>query len=163
LKRRDIFSLPVSAAKEFRHVKRSLAVWSEETVPSGAPADAPVALDVGFESVNPRAVSPDRLFIGADHVVRCVIATVNIQPVAIALQLRLFPAKALFVGAQVRSRAGLGRRKGTDHQWYSQKQVKASAHSLDPMLSNGVLRIVTQSEKESSRISRVMSDLGTLS
>jgi hypothetical protein len=71
---------------------------------SVAPAspDLPVTLDVRFDRPYPCTIGPDPVFVGSNHIPRSAMAAVDVQAVAVALQLMLFLAKPLFVGPQVR-------------------------------------------------------------
>jgi hypothetical protein len=98
-------------------------------------ANSPVTLDVRFQRPNARAIDSYPVFVGPDYVPGRAIAPVNVQTVAVALQLILFSPKALFVGPQVRVRAGLRRRISTQHKRHSQNEGKPfTLHSLDSEL-----------------------------
>ena len=64
-------------------------------------ANPPVALYVGSQRPNPCAISLHGIFVGANDIPRRAIAAVDVEAVAIALELILLLAKELLVRSQV--------------------------------------------------------------
>ena len=54
--------------------------------------------NVGSQGPNPCAIAADTGFILSYYISGSMMTSVKVQPVAIALQLKLFLAKALFIG-----------------------------------------------------------------
>jgi hypothetical protein len=73
-----------------------------ELVPTPVPANSPVALDVRFDRPYPRAIGPDPVFIGSNHIPWGAMPAINVQAITVALELALFLAKPQFVGPEVR-------------------------------------------------------------
>jgi hypothetical protein len=63
--------------------------------------DSPVALDVGTERANAGTVLADLRFVATDDISRRAIAAIQVQPVAVALQTKLFLAEMFLIGAQI--------------------------------------------------------------
>jgi hypothetical protein len=102
-----------------------------------ASSDPAVTFDIGAQVLDPRAISPDLIFVGSDHVPRGMITPVEVQPVTVAVELKFFLAKPLFVGPKVGYGSGLSGGKSVHSERECQNQVKVSAHhSLD---SEGLL------------------------
>src|SRR5579859_6775431 len=65
--------------------------------------DSPVALDVSPERANAGAVLADLRFVTTNHITRRTIAAIQVQPVTVALQTKLFLAEMFLIGAQISS------------------------------------------------------------
>jgi len=63
--------------------------------------DSPVALDVSPERANAGAVLADLRFVTTNHITRRTIAAIQVQPVTVALQTKLFLAEMFLIGAQI--------------------------------------------------------------
>lgn len=87
-------------------------------------SNLPVAFDVGAKSANAGAVLANLGFIAPDDIAWRVIAAINVEPVAVALQAKLFLAKTLLIGPQICGRAFLGCRESTQEERYGKNENK---------------------------------------